>query len=121
VCFSLDASLPKQHKKYQTGCQSFPKKTDKGQYTAADLLLEDLPLEKEGKESSSTAPTVERNNEPLRTPDWVSTTSWKLIDQWAALKQQGTQGQEIRLRDLNNDIRKNIKQDRKAHTMKARE
>jgi Reverse transcriptase (RNA-dependent DNA polymerase) len=88
--------------------------------------LEDLPLNTINKAkttSSSNTTTIGGGDttEPQRTPDWVSPATWKLIDQRATLKRQGTQGQEVRLKELNNNIRKSIKQDRKTRTMKAGE
>jgi hypothetical protein len=46
LCFTLDSARPKHHKLYQQGRQSFSLKPNPSYLTAADFLLDDLPLKK---------------------------------------------------------------------------
>jgi hypothetical protein len=96
-----------EHRRYLEGRRSFPVRIAKRDFNGADELLQDIRQVKRQEPKA-----------PVNPPDWISETTWKLVDYRAQGRRAGSlPGRSLRV--VNSAIRRNLRKDRKRRTEAA--
>jgi hypothetical protein len=108
VCFSLFQRRPRAHQRYIRGRRAFPLHVNPKSLTPTDHLLQTIPIRKPHK---TPLPTLRST--------WISDYTWVLVDRCANFRRTGLAPTDPTLTQLNRDIWKSLKRDRRRRTSKA--